>query len=172
VPSCWISGTPGNDANSNVNTPGSDIDFFQFIAIDTVHRSLDWFEIFGFNIDTTSAPPFGDSRSMRSNLGFDQYGLLHAALRLFWAAEDVGRPARLGPASATSNPSFNYTGEDNYLGTEIDAWIRYNIFRGTDIDVYFAYAIVGDALNLQNPGGPVREAQDSVAGGARVLYRF
>jgi hypothetical protein len=180
--------TPGNDANSNVNTPGSDIDFFQFIAIDTVHRSLDWFEIFGFNIDTTSAPPFGDSRSMRSNLGFDQYGLLHAALRLdykviqpltftvagglFWAAEDVGRPARLGPASATSNPSFNYTGEDNYLGTEIDAWIRYNIFRGTDIDVYFAYAIVGDALNLQNPGGPVREAQDSVAGGARVLYRF
>jgi len=176
--------TPGNDANANLNTPGTDIDFFQFIAIDTVHRSLDWFEIFGFNHDTTSPPPFtGTSRSMRTNLSFDQFGLLHAAVRLdykalpqltvsgalglFWAAEDVGRPARLGPAVAGNN--FNYTGQDSYLGTEIDAWIRYNIFKGTDVDVYFAYAFVGDAWNLDTP---VREAQNSTAGGARILYRF
>jgi hypothetical protein len=181
--------TPGNEASDNVNAPGNDIDFFQFIAIDGVHRSTDWFEIFGFNIDTTSAPPFNssNSRSLRQNLGFDQFGLIHGAVRLdykalpamtvtgalgfFMAAEDVGRPARLGPATAGSN--FNYTGRDNYLGTEIDAWIRYNLFRGTDVDVYFAYAFVGDAYNLQDaPGARVQQAQDAIAGGARVLYRF
>jgi glucose-1-phosphate adenylyltransferase len=64
------------------------------------------------------------------------------------------------------------TGRDNYLGTEIDAWIRYNLFRGTDVDVYFAYAFIGDALNLQDPGGAVQQAEDSIAGGARVIYRF
>ena len=81
----------------------------------------------------------------------------------------MGRPARLGQATAGSN--FNYTGRDNYLGTEIDAWIRYSLFKGTDVDVYFAYAFIGDALNLQHLDVS-REAQDSLAGGARVLYRF
>jgi hypothetical protein len=182
--------TPGNDATDNVNAPGTDVDYYQFIAIDTVHRSLDWFEILGFNTDTTSTPPFGfnDTRSMRSNLGFDQFGLIHGAARVdfkvlppliitgavgfFATAADVGRPARLGAASAVNNPTYNYTGEDNYLGTEIDVWAQYTLFRGTDLDIYAAYAFIGDAFNLQDPGNNVREARDVIAGGARIIYRF
>jgi hypothetical protein len=176
--------TSGNKAGDDLG-PNGDVDFFQPIAIDTVHRSVDWFEILGFNIDTTHPPLFGfnDTRSMRSNMSFDQFGLIHGAVRadfqalqnlvltgalgFFSAAEKVGRPARLGPSTPGNN--FNYTGQDKYLGTELDVWLRYTMFRGTDLDVWFAYAFMGDALNLDNP---VRQAEDAVGAGARILYRF
>jgi hypothetical protein len=177
--------TPGNKATDTLGA-NSDVDFFQFIAIDTVHRSVDWFEIFGFNLDTTHPRLFaggGNTRSLRNNLSFDQFGLIHGAVRadfqalpnlvltgalgFFSAAEKVGRPARLGAATPGNN--FNYTGQDKYLATELDVWLTWVMFKGTDLNVYFAYAFVGDALNLDNP---VRQAEDVVGAGARILYRF
>jgi hypothetical protein len=176
--------TPGNEASDTLG-PNSDRNFYQPIAIDTVHRSTDWFEIFGFNLDTTHPPLFGfnDTRSIRSNLSFDQFGLIHGAVRgdykalqnltltgalgFFSAAEKVGRPTRVGAATPGSN--FNYTGQDKYLATELDVWLTWVLFRGTDVNVWFAYAFTGDALNLNNP---VREAENVVGAGARILYRF
>jgi hypothetical protein len=176
--------TPGNAASDTLG-PNSDVNFYQFIAINADHRSLDWFEIFGFNLDTTDPPLFGtnDTRSLDSNVSFDQFGLILGAVRgdfkalqnltftgalgFFAAAEKVGRPARLG--AATPGHHFNYTGQDKYLATELDVWLTWVLFRGTDLNVWFAYAFVGDALNLNNP---VREAEDVVGAGARILYRF
>jgi len=191
--------TPGNDASDTLGA-GSDINVFQFIGVDTVHRSTDWFQIFGFNIDNVHPPQFGffDSRSLRDNLSFDQFGLIHGAVRadfkalqnltftgalgFFAAAENVNRPARCGArvastvtaagASGCGQATFNFTGEDKYLGTELDVWLRYTLFRGTDVDVWFAYAFVGDALNLRHTDVGLRAAQDVVGAGARILYRF
>jgi hypothetical protein len=180
--------TPGNEASDNIDVPGTDINFYQSIAVDTVYRSADWFEIFGFNIDSTSDALFNlnDPRSIRSNLSFDQFGLIFGAVRgdykvlpqltftaalgFFAAAEKVGRPTR--SLGLSSPATYNYTGRDQYLATEIDAWITYNVIKGTDFDIWFAYAFVGDALNLQAPGGPVQQAEDVVGIGARLISRF
>lgn len=182
--------TPGNEARDGLTGVGNDdeINFFQHIAIDTVHRSVDWFETFGFDTDTTSEPIFGfnDSRSLRSNLGFDQFGLLHGAIKAgyqatdkvgatlavgyFGAAEDVGRPARRGAAVLDT---FNYTGRDKFIALEFDAVLSYKIFPRADVEVYFDYAVVGDALDLRDPvTGQIFESEDVIQGGTRMIYRF
>lgn len=185
--------TPGNKDNDDLGPGGDDIHFWQHIAVDTVSRNVEWFEILGFNIDTTSNPMIGsnDPRSLRSNGGFDQFGLIHGAARVdykatptitltgvvgfFSAAEKVGPPSA-GRAGATDD-TFNYTGDDKYLGTELDFWLRYSLFKGTDVDVYFAYAFIGDALDLcaSGTGGATcdkNNAKDVVGLGTRLIYRF
>jgi hypothetical protein len=189
--------TPGNEADDAISGGGDDINFFQSIFVDTVHRSVYWFEINGWNIDTTSTRAiysFNDSRSLSGNLGFDQYGLIHGAFRadykatkkltltgtlgFFSAAEDVGRPARKGPAAADT---YNFTGEDKYLATEIDVWMSYQIYPKTTVQVWFAHSFNGDARNLLDPGpdgvngtadDTLKETEDSTGVGARMIYRF
>jgi hypothetical protein len=181
--------TPGNDADDNLGPGGSTINFWQSIAVDTVHRPVEWFEIFGFNLDTTSPAMFGlnDSRSIRSNLSFDQFGLIHGAVRadfkahdkvvvtgafgFFAATEDVGPPS-LGRAQL-NNANRNYAGDDTFLGTELDVWLRYALFKSVDVDVWFAHAFTGDALDLRDlVTGQRFSAQDITAAGTRLLYRF
>jgi hypothetical protein len=194
--------TPGNESSDSLAAGGSDINYWQSIAVDTVHRPTEWFELFGFNIDSTSPAMFtlNDSRSVRSNLSFDQFGLIHGAIRVdykatntivvtgalgfFAAAEDVGSPSagRAGVSQGNGRPlvTRNYTGEDTYLATELDVWLRYALYKNADLDVWFAHAFVGDALDLcadaTGPGTGVAcvrsSAQDVTAAGARILYRF
>jgi hypothetical protein len=188
---------PGNKQSDNLGAGGDDIHFWQSIAVDTVSRNVEWFEILGFNLDTTSTPMFGggnDSRSLRSNGSFDQFGLVHGAARvdfqaakpltvtgaigIFSAAEKVGPPSAGRSQGVTADR--NYSGNDKYLGTELDFWLRYNLFKGTDVDVYFAYAFIGDALNLCALGTGAgtgvacdkSSADDIVTAGTRILYRF
>jgi hypothetical protein len=185
---------PGNESDDDLGAGGDDIHFWQHIAVDTVSRNVEWFEILGFNHDTTSTPMFGggnDSRSLRSNGGFDQFGLIHGAVRVdykatpqatltavlgfFSAAEKVGPPS--AGRGQTTTDTFNYTNDDKYLGTELDVWLRYTLFKGTDVDVYFAYAFIGDALDLCAPGTSgttcnKQNAEDIVTIGTRLIYRF
>jgi hypothetical protein len=181
--------TPGNDSDDNLGAGGDDINFWQSIAVDTVHRPVEWFEIFGFNHDTTSPSMFGsnDSRSLRSNLSFDQFGLIHGAVRadfqahpkltvsgavgFFATTENVGPPS--GGRAQGLTPTRSYTGDDKYLGTELDVFLRYALFKGVDVDVYFAHAFTGDALDLVDVAtGQQSSAQDITAAGTRLLYRF
>jgi hypothetical protein len=188
--------TPGNDFNDDLGPGGDDINVWQSIAVDTVNRTMEWFEIFGFNIDTTSPSMFtnNESRSLRANVSFDQFGMLHGALRadfkahqkitvsgtvgFFSTTEDVGPPS--GGRSTVNSASRNYTGEDKYLGTELDVFLRYALFKGVDVDLYFAHAFTGDALDLCAEGTGVgtgvacarSSAQDITAAGTRLLYRF
>lgn len=181
--------TPGNKFTDALTGRGGDdeINFFQHIAIDTTHRSTDWFETLGFNHDTTSEAFFNlnDPRSPRSNLDFDQCGLIHVAVRgdyqitdklaaigavgAFWTEENVGRPARF----VTAPETYNYTGDDKYLGTELAVWLEYQIFPRTTVELWFDYTFIGDAFNLVDTAtGNVAEAKDVVQGGTRMLYRF
>jgi hypothetical protein len=149
----------------------------------------------GWNFDTTSAEIFGgnNSRAMQSAGTFDQFGLIHpsvkveyqvakpltltAAVGAFLTDEDTGAPARFGGDVPNT---YNWTGNDNYLGTEFDVWLSYDWFKGTTIDVWFAYAAIGDGQDLCAPGTGgttgvacnVLEAEDQIGFGARMLYRF
>lgn len=179
--------TPGNKASDDLVS--DDIHFFQLASPDGVVRSVQWFELLGFNIDTTSGGRFpGTSRGLDDNLTFDQYGLIHGAvlvdyqatkqlsffgsLGFFATDEKVGRPARMGAAPAGFD-NFNYTGEDRYLGTEIDMWLSYQIFPRATVNAYVAYAFIGDAYALRNPAtGETRDPNDAVALGTRIIYRY
>ncbi|MDH3603702.1 MAG: hypothetical protein OEU26_29175, partial [Candidatus Tectomicrobia bacterium] len=185
---------PGNEASDDLGD-GSDINFWQNISVTTVHRSVQWFELIGWNIDSTSAPPFGfnNSRATKSAGTFDQFGLIHPAVKvdykvakpltvtgavgLFLTAEDVGAPARFG---GTPPASYNFAGGENNLGTEVDVWLTWQAFKGTTFNVWFAYAFTGDAQNLCDPGtggttGAAcieRQAEDQIGFGGRMIYRF
>lgn len=91
---------------------------------------------------------------------------------IFNAAEDVGRPARLGPISDTDSPSFNYTGQDSHLATEVDVEVVYTVNPVTDLTLWMAYSMNGDALNLMMEDGTVAASEDTVGGGVRLLYSF
>lgn len=185
---------PGNEADDDL-AAGSDLHYWQNISVTTVHRSVQWFELMGFNFDTTSPETFGgnNSRAMQSAATFDQFGLIHPAVKVeyqvakpfsvtaavgaFLSAEDTGAPARFGGAVPNT---YNWTGNDNYLGTEFDAWLTYEWFKGTTVNLWFAYAAIGDGQDLCAPGTGgttgvacnVLEAKDQVGFGARMLYRF
>ena len=185
---------PGNEADDDL-ADGSELHFWQNISVTTVHRSVQWFELMGWNFDTTSPEIFGgnNSRAMQSAGTFDQFGLIHPAIKVdykiskpvtvtaavgaFLTAEDTGAPARFG---GNVPNTYNWTGNDNYLGTEFDVWLTYEWFKGTTINVYFAYAAIGDGQDLCAPGTggtsgvacSVTEAEDQIGVGARMLYRF
>ncbi len=184
---------PGNDANDDLGD-GDDIKFWQNISVTTVNRVVHWFELFGWHLDGTSPPNFGfnDSRALRSAGTFDQFGLIHPAVRvdykvskpltiaalfgLFYAAEDVGAPARFG-AGVPANR--NWTGRDKHIGSEIDLLLTYQWFKGTTVQAWFAYAQSGEAHDLCRDGTStaagtciVEEAEDRVGFGARMIYRF
>ena len=184
---------PGNDADDDL-ADGSELHYWQNITVTTVHRSVQWFELMGWNFDTTSTQPFGsnNSRGMAYGATFDQFGLIHPAVKIdykvakpftvsasvgaFLTPEDVGAPARFGGAVPNT---YNWTGDDNYLGTEFDVWLTYDWFKGTTINVWFAYAAIGDAHDLCAPGTSsaagncdVQNAEDMLGVGARMIYRF
>jgi hypothetical protein len=185
---------PGNKASDDL-ADGSNLHFWQNITVTTVHRSVQWFELIGWNFDTTSPEIFGgnNSRATQSSGTFDQFGLIHPAIKVdyqvakpltltaavgaFLSAEDTGAPARFG---GNVPDTYNWTGNDNYLGTEFDVWLSYDWFKGTTIDVWFAYAAIGDGQDLCEPGTggttgiacSVREAEDQIGVGARMIYRF
>ncbi len=186
---------PGNEATDPLDGSDDDLKFWQNITVTTVNRTVHWFELHGWHIDSTHPPGFGfnDSRALRSAGTFDQFGLVHPAVRvdykinkpmtiaamfgLFYAAEDVGAPARFGGAVPANR---NWTGDDKFIGSEIDVLLTYQWFKGTTINVWFAYAQSGDAHDLCSPGTggttgvacDVQEAEDRVGVGARMIYRF
>ncbi|WP_218673750.1 hypothetical protein, partial [Candidatus Entotheonella palauensis] len=186
---------PGNEANDPLDGSDDDLKYWQNISVTTVNRTVNWFELMGFNIDSTSAPSFGfnNSRAMRSAGTFDQFGLIHPAVKVdyniskpltlsaavgaFLSAEDTGVPARfIDEIPAT----YNWKGGNNYLGTEFDVVLTYRWFKGATVNVWFAYAATGEAQDLCAPGTGGRtqtpcdeqEAEDRVGFGARMIYRF
>ena len=184
--------SPGNPASDDLGD-GSTLNAWQFVGAYNGQPSVAWFSLWGSDgaLFTNIYPNMFDycgGRSVRCSLTFDQFGLMHVAVRgdytvnekttltgalgIFSAAEEVGRPARLGPISDTVNPTFNYTGQDTHLATEVDVWLTHQVYSNTTMELWAAYAMNGDALNLQMEDGSISEAQDTVGGGVRVNYSF
>lgn len=184
--------SPGNPASDDLGD-GSTLNAWQFVGAYNGQPSVAWFSLWGSDgaLITNIYPNMFDycgGRSIRCSLTFDQFGLMHVAVRgdytinekttltgalgIFSTAEEVGRPARLGPISDTDNPTFNYTGQDTHLATEVDVWLTHQVYSNTNMELWAAYAMNGDALNLQMEDGSISEAQDTVGAGVRVNYSF
>ena len=208
--------SPGNPASDDLGD-GSTLNAWQFVGAYNGQPSVAWFSLWGSDgaLFTNIYPNMFDycgGRSIRCSLTFDQFGLMHVAVRgdytvnerttltgalgIFSAAEEVGRPARLGPrmvekkasvehdaevdgdhkrtpaTMVPNNPTFNYTGQDTHLATEIDVWLTHQVYSNTTLELWAAYAMNGDALNLMMEDGSISEAQDTVGGGIRVNYSF
>ena len=208
--------SPGNPASDDLGD-GSTLNSWQFVGAYNGQPSVAWFSLWGSDgaLITNIYPNMFDycgGRSIRCSLTFDQFGLMHLAVRgdytvnekttltgalgIFSTAEEVGRPARLGPTmvekkasvehdveadgyhkktDATmvpNNPTFNYTGQDTHLATEIDVWLTHQVYSNTTLELWAAYAMNGDALNLMMEDGSISEAQDTVGAGVRVNYSF
>jgi hypothetical protein len=217
--------SPGNSASDDLGD-GSTLNAWQFVGAYNGQPSVAWFSLWGSDgaLITNIYPNMFDycgGRSIRCSLTFDQFGLAHVAVRgdytvnekttltgalgIFSTAEEVGRPARLGPmmveetvetpeavdpkhtngahavtpATTTTrmvpngNPTFNYTGQDTHLATEIDVWLTHQVYPNTTLELWAAYAMNGDALNLMDPvTGSVSQSEDTVGAGVRVNYSF
>ena len=181
--------TPGDPYTDDLGD-GSTLNSFQIIGTFNANPIMGWFSLWGPR--NMQIYPFmfnySSGRSLDTRLSFDQFGLMIGAARAEYtlnarttltgslgiinAAEDVGRPARLGPISDTEKPDYNYTGQDTHLATEVDVEVVYAVNPVTDLTLWAAYSMNGDALNLMQENGTVAESQDTVGGGIRLLYSF
>lgn len=188
-----IAYTPGNPASDDLGA-GSTYKSWQTAGVWNNQASVPWFQLWGSGCcaSHTHITPdmfgYGTPRSIRHNLSFDQFGLMHVAVQgtytvnertglvvalgIFNAAEEVGRPARMAAAAAGATDSYNYTGQDTHLATEVDVQLKYQLYSNTELELWAAYAMTGDALNLIDAKGELAEAQNTTGAGARLNYSF
>ena len=181
--------TPGDSASEDLGD-GSTLNSWQIVGTYVLQPSLSWFSLWGYRniIIYPLMFDYSSGRATDARMSFDQFGLMVFAARAEYTinertlitgslgiintAEDVGRPARLG-TDRSVNPSFNYTGQDTHLATEVDVELVYTLNGATDLKLWAAYSMNGDALNLQmEAGGPIAASQDTVGGGANLIYSF
>jgi hypothetical protein len=181
--------SPGDAASEDLGD-GSTLNSYQILGTYVLQPSLSWFSLWGYNniIVYPFTFDYATGRSISARMSFDQFGLMVAAARAEYtinsktlltgslgvisAAEEVGRPARFG-SDRSVNPSFNYTGQDTHIATELDVELVYDVNPATQLKLWAAYAVNGDAMNLQmEEGGPVADAADTVGGGATLTYSF
>ena len=90
---------------------------------------------------------------------------LSVTLGLFNTAEDT-----VGPQADISYADATYAG-GSHVATEIDAWLKYQLYSNASVLFWAAYAMTGDALDLVMDG-TTYESQDVVGAGAQVAYTF
>ena len=180
---------PGNPASDDLGD-GSTLNSWQILGTFVAQPSLSWFTLWGYNniIVYPLMFDYATGRAVNARMNFDQFGLMVAAARaeytvntkttltgslgIISAAEEVGRPARLG-TDRSVNPTFNYTGQDTHLATEVDVELIYTLNPATVLKLWAAYAMTGNAMNLQmEEGGPIADAADTLGGGATLTYSF
>jgi hypothetical protein len=179
---------PGNPASDDLGD-GSTLNSWQILGTYVLQPSLSWFSLWGYNniIVYPFTFDYATGRAANGRMSFDQFGLMVAAARAEYtinpktlitgslgfisAAEEVGRPARLG-TDRSVNPTFNYTGQDTHLATEVDVELVYTVNPATDLKLWAAYSMNGDAMNLDMGDGNIAEAGDTLGGGATLTYSF
>jgi hypothetical protein len=184
--------SPGTPASNDLGD-GDTSKSWQQVGVYNGHSSVSWFGIFGqsnmMNLGPAMVFGYATSRATNANLSFDQFGLFHVAVRadyalnekttvwgsfgIFNAAENVGRPCRLGCEISSDNPTFNYTGQDTHLGTEVDVWLSHKPYPNAAVQFWVGYLMTGDALDLIDvTTSAVAESQDAVGAGIRFAYDY
>ncbi|HSF06893.1 MAG TPA: hypothetical protein VLG10_13990 [Methylomirabilota bacterium] len=160
--------TPGMKAEDCVQaggfcgTGGEDIKYYQAINPGFVYQA-GWAEIQASGVDYNLVH-FGAGGAAGVRLGqspsYDKYGritlaaavdyavtpafVLHLVGNAQWTAEkvDTGRPALSGAPTSS--------GDENYLGTEIDVGLTYRFAPNVAFDLIGGYLIAGDARGFNN----------------------
>jgi hypothetical protein len=183
-----------NDINNRGIGSRSDVKGFRSLGVDTSHFFGEWFELLGkSDVDGNGQRSF---RRMGEAGHLDRFGwmdiggkaeyqytenlVLVGAAGGFWTADKTGCPARFrlnttpetcrgpgSPLNSSGQPAFNFTGNSNFVGWEVNAGVRYTIMPGLSWTPLVAYADYGKALDANN-----RKAMDAWAVVNRVIYIF
>ena len=173
-----IAYTPASEFDSAGNM--TDNRDYGLISVWGIPQSVVWFALMGNHDLTYLGPAY--AKSIQTVLRQDSYGMVHAAAKadytltpqttlsvavgLFNAADDPqGVPGGLAGTGAT------YAGGSSHIATEIDAWLAYQLYSNATINLWAAYAMTGDGVNLMMDG-MVYESQDILGAGALVRYTF
>ena len=180
-----------------VYTPGSGVDAngmqrtdkdYDVIGVWGIPHATQWFSLLG---NSSGSPTFNDlgpllvNDSVQGNIRHESFGLMHvaakaeytltpqttigAAVGLFNTAEETAGIPRDGDAGEALEGA-TYVG-GSHLGTEVDAFLHYNLYPNTTISLFVAYAMMGDALDLSTSAGTF-ESQDVFGAGGRFVYSF
>ncbi len=189
--------TPGNSANEDVRTGGTDVKYFQPIDTDTGFYST-WAEHWALGIDYFTILNSGAAGlNPGVAIGYDKYGLIRlgarasyavtpaftarAALTANWTDEKVDTHSTLvgGATSAGLTPNVAAPrGDASYLGTELDLGFQWRFAPGLALDVVGAYTWNGAAMkhgtttrtgSTTRTGGDPEDSQSAVA---RLRYTF
>ena len=188
----------GNKARDNLSLSKR---YYEPLDLDTGYWSGGWLGILGLGVDYFNGGG-GSNQGMDTNVGYDRYGRMQAALRATysitpalslygvvaptWAAEkvdtDTGCPALNVSTSATgcaariavSDKSF-VTGDSRYIGTEVNGGFTWRFAANTAFDLAGYYLAAGPALKTSEllNGVPVkRDQHDGYYAAARVRLAF
>ena len=185
--------TTGNKAGEDVRRPGEDVNFYQPISTDSSYYG-GWAEQWALNIDYFNMIHYAAGGIAPGvGIGYDKYGLIRLGARASynvtpaftvrgavvanWTAEKVDTSG-IKTAAAGIIPGDG-SGDDRYLGTEVDLGFQWRFAPGLALDVVGAYTFAGDALDARfatnTNTGLTRhhgESGDVQSISARVRYSF
>jgi hypothetical protein len=182
--------TSGNKAGHDLTDK---VRFYQPLNTDTSYAA-DWgTQIYSLGIDYFNILQFGGSNP-GVTIGYDRYGRIQvgakvayavtpaltigAAVTPNWTAEKVDTSSTLSTAGLTPGDG---SGDERYLGTEINVSATYRFAPGVTFDLAGGYLFAGDALKFVSThgsasvpfGGPSSsDPQDVAIGTARVRFAF
>ncbi|MBI3326253.1 MAG: hypothetical protein HYZ81_06080, partial [Nitrospinae bacterium] len=186
----------GDDATDDLNNQGltrgrtrDDVNGFRPLGIDAFNRIGEWLSILGRGEVFTSRTAQSPFRAGEVG-GLDRFGLVTGAGKVEYKLTDrltlvgvagtaftaettacpaVQRTAAVSAANPTGCAStpLNFTGNSKYMGTEVDALLRWTIMPGLVNIIGGGYAFLGDAFQIQN-----RNVQDAWLIANRLLFSF
>ena len=145
-----------------------------------IPQSVQWFALMGNHDLTYLGPAY--VKSIQTGLNQDSYGLVHTAAKAdYTLTPQTTLSVSVGLFNAADNPQgvpggledtdASYAGGSSHVATEVDAWLAYQLYSNASINLWVAYAMTGDALNL-TMNNVVYESQDVLGAGALVRYTF
>jgi hypothetical protein len=182
--------TSGNKAGDDLTDK---VRFYQPLNTDTSYAA-DWgTQIYSLGIDYFNILSFGGTNPGVS-IGYDRYGRIQlgakvayaitpaltigAAVTPNWTAEKVDTSSTLSSAGLTPGDG---SGDERYLGTEVNLSATYRFAPGVTFDLAGGYLFAGNALRFASThgsaavpfGGPSSGDPDNVATGtARIRFAF
>jgi hypothetical protein len=177
--------TPGMSASKDV-LAGDKIRYYQPINSGFGYMA-GWTEIqtSGIEYNTALFVPVG-GMTLRQSPSYDKYGRIFAALAVDYAITPALTLKALANMSWTdtsvdTNAILNAnglsagdgSGDERYLGLELNAGLTYRFAPNVAFDLVGAYMFAGDAMNhAREVGGPVKDAEDIYKMVARVRFTF
>jgi hypothetical protein len=183
--SAMVMYTSGNDADDDLTDK---VRFYQPLSTDTSYAA-DWgTQIYSLGIDYFNilySPVGGLNPGVA--IGYDRYGrygggvkaayaftpalTMGAAVTAFWTAKKVDTDSTLTAAGGLA-PSAGASGDERYLGTELNLSMTYRFAPGVTFDLAGGYLFAGDALGYTSARGSTNDPADVAIGTARVRFAF
>ncbi len=182
--------TSGNDAGDDI--VNGDIDFYEPLSTDTSYYAT-WAEVWALGIDYFNIVYSGAAGlNPGAAIGYDRYGLIRigargtyavtpafsarAGITLNWTAEKVDTDGTIAAGTGIT-PSAGASGDESYLGTELNLGFTWRFAPNVALDVVGAYMFSGDALGSATSTGaagtsPNNDPDDIKTVVARVRYTF